>query len=108
MATTKEITKRKVTMRSVTLAADGESLLEHKAEDYVRPDHLDAYVADARTKWQSVEVSEEPDAGPGGYDGATAVPAHLPLPDAGVVYPAEGKEAEKLAASLAKAEQKES
>jgi hypothetical protein len=34
-------------------------------------------------------VSDEPDAGPGGYYGETAVPAHLPLPDAGVVYPAE-------------------
>ena len=58
------ITKRKVTMKSVTLSADGKTTLEHVAEDYVRPDHLDAYVADARTKWQAVEVSDEPDAGP--------------------------------------------
>lgn len=87
MAKDDRVTKRKVTMRSIVLGADG-ATLEHKVEDYVRPDHLDAYVTDARTKWQSVEVSEEPDAGPGGYDGATSVPAHLSLPDAGVVYPA--------------------
>ena len=89
MATDDRVTKRKVTMRSITLSADGSTTLEHVAEDFVRPDHLDAYVADARTKWQSVEVSDEPDAGPGGYEGATAVPSHLDLPDAGVIYPAE-------------------
>ncbi len=85
------ITKRRVTMRSIQLTPTGP--VEHKAVDYVRPDHLDAYVADARTRWQVVEVSDEPDAGPGGYEGQTAVPAHLPLPDAGTTYPAEPKEA---------------
>lgn len=82
-----EITKRRVTMRSKFLTADGLEAV-HEAVDYVRPDHLDAYVADAKTRWQYVGVSEEPDAGPGGYHGETSVPAHLPLPDAGVVYPA--------------------
>lgn len=78
-------------MRSVEVIAteEGELRVERQAVDYVRPDHLDAYVADARTKWQLVTVSDEPDAGPGGYEGATAVPDHLSLPDAGVVYPAE-------------------
>lgn len=91
MATSQDdrVTKRRVTMKSITLSPDGSTTLEHTATDYVRPDHLDAYVADARTKWQSVEVSEEPDAGPAGYEGATAVPEHLSLPDAGVIYPAE-------------------
>lgn len=84
-----EITKRKVTMKGVSLSADGQSVLHHEAIDYVRPDHLEAYVADARTRWQSVTVSDEPDAGPAGYYGQTAVPAHLSLPDAGVVYEAE-------------------
>ena len=84
-----EITKRRVTMRSSGLSPDGATTLEYEATDYVRPDHLEAYVADARTRWQFVEVSEEPDAGPGGWGGATAVPAHLDLPDAGTVYPAE-------------------
>lgn len=82
------VTKRRVEMRSVQLLPDG-TLAESKAVDYVRPDHLDAYVADARTRWQSVAVSDEPDAGPGGFEGQTAVPAGIGTPDAGVVYPAE-------------------
>ena len=71
-----------------------------EAVDYVRPDHLDAYVADARTKWQNVEVSEEPDAGPGGYEGQTAFPDHLPLTDAGVVYPATDPGAETVSGEV--------
>jgi hypothetical protein len=82
-----KIDKRKVTMRSVRLLPDGSTATE-EATDYVRPDHLDVYVADAQTRWQLVQVSDEPDAGPGGYDGATSVPRELDLPDAGVVYPA--------------------
>lgn len=82
------IDKRKVTMRSVSLASNGVTMTQ-EAVDYVRPDHLDAYITDAQKKWQFVEVSDEPDAGPGGYEGQTAVPEHLPLPDAGVVYPNE-------------------
>lgn len=82
------VDKRRVTMRSVVAVPGGSAV--HEAVDYVRPDHLDAYVADAQTRWQVVEVSDKPDAGPGGYEGATAVPDHLPLPDAGVTYPAEG------------------
>lgn len=85
------VDKRKVTMKSVRLLPDGRTA-EYVATDYVRPDHLEAYVADARTRWQHVEVSETPDAGPGGYEGQTHVPAHLPLPDAGTTYPAIPKE----------------
>ncbi len=65
------VTKRRVTMTNVTALADGKTATV-KAIDYVRPDHLDAYVTDARTRWQVVEVSSEPDAGPAGYDGDTA------------------------------------
>lgn len=70
------ITKRRVTMRSARMLQDG-TIVTEECTDYVLPEHLDLYVADARTRWQSVEVSEEPDAGPGGYDGDTALPAHL-------------------------------
>ena len=55
--------------------------------DYVRPDHLDAYVADAEARGWFITVSAEPDAGPNGYHGPTHVPAYLDLPDAGVTYP---------------------
>jgi len=82
-----EITKRRVTMTNAIALPDGKTET-HVAVDYVRPDHLDAYVTDARLRWQLVEVSDEPDAGPGGYDGATFVPGHLPLADAGTTYPA--------------------
>lgn len=74
------IDKRKVTMTTyVTVPQeDGKVRVEtQEAVDYVRPDFLDAYVADARTRWQQVTVSDEPDAGPGGYDGDTIVPANL-------------------------------
>ena len=52
-----EITKRRVTMTSAVIGADGNPYTI-TATDYVRPDHLDAYVADARTRWQSVTVDE--------------------------------------------------
>lgn len=71
------ITKRRVTMRSSVLnPATGEPET-HEATDYVLPEHLDAYTADARSRWQFVEVSEKPDAGPGGYDGDTHVHPHM-------------------------------
>ncbi len=84
-----EITKRRVTMTNAIALPEGKVEM-HVATDYVRPDHIDAYVADAKLRWQLVEISDEPDAGPAGFDGATFVPAHLPLPDAGVTYPATG------------------
>lgn len=86
-----EITKRRVTMRSISAAPDGTAVLE--AVDYVRPDFLDAYVADARTRWQVVEVSDEPDAGPGGYDGSTYIPEGLNVPGAGEFFAATGDRA---------------
>lgn len=83
------IDKRRVTMLNPKMGPNGETLDPERAVDYVRPDFLDAYVADARTRWASVTVSDEPDAGPGGYEGATWVPDHLPVANAGTFYPAE-------------------
>lgn len=91
-----EITKRRVTMTSVVAVGTDEDgnvqLQRHEAVDFVRPDFLDAYIADARTRWQVVEVSAEPDAGPGGYHGETAVPAGLDHPLAGQVFAATTEE----------------
>ena len=87
-----EITKRRVTMTNVVPAGrDADGVLQyhnHEVVDYVRPDFLDAYVADAKKRWQLVEVSDEPDAGPDGYDGQTHVPASLDHPLAGQTFPA--------------------
>lgn len=85
------VTKRKVTMTSLSALPNGD-VATHQAVDYVRPDFLDAYIADARTKWQNVEVSDEPDAGPGGYHGQTSVPAHLDHPLAGQTFAATAEE----------------
>jgi len=74
------ITKRRVTMTTFVaqVGENGEPYIErHEAVDYVRPDFLEMYVKDAQTRWQSVVVSDEPDAGPGGYDGDTNIPDHL-------------------------------
>lgn len=48
-----------------------------QAVDYVPENILDAYVADARTRWASVDVSTEVDFGPGGPDGPTKTPRGL-------------------------------
>lgn len=80
------IDKRRVTMRN-TIAVPG-GTADEVATDYVREVHLAAYLADAAERWQVVEVSEEYDAGPGGYDGPTYVPEGLALDDAGTLYPA--------------------
>lgn len=80
------IDKRRVTMRSAILTPDGVQTLE--AVDYVRPDILDAYVADAQARWQTVAVSDETDAGPAGYNGQTHIPANLNHPLAGQTFAA--------------------
>ena len=46
------------------------------ATDYVPDEILDAYVADAQTRWDTVEIGDE-DNGPGGADGETVIPEHL-------------------------------
>lgn len=68
--------RRKVTMTNVVAQDDG-SIATHQAVDYVGLDHLDAYVADARTRWQAVTVGEEEDHGPGGPDGEYTVHPHM-------------------------------
>jgi hypothetical protein len=85
------ITKKKVTMTNVFATADGTAA--QVVTDYVREDFLEAYVSDARTKHQLVTVSDEYDAGPGGYDGATHVPEHLLTPLAGQTFAATVTEA---------------
>lgn len=65
----------KVTMRNVTLTADG-ATATNEVTDYVPSDILDVYVADARTRWQYVGVSDGPEAHPEGVT-ETTVPAHL-------------------------------
>lgn len=87
------ITKHRVTMTSFvpTGNVDDEGrpeFFKHEAVDYVRPDFLEAYVADAKTRWQRVLTSPEPDAGPGGYHGATHVPATLSHDLAGSTFAA--------------------
>jgi len=87
------VTKRRVTMTTFVLSNEldeqGRPVVQkHEAVDYVRPDFIDAYVADARTRWERVEVSDEPDAGPAGYDGPTSVPTDLDHPLAGQAFPA--------------------
>lgn len=86
------VDKRRVTMTNVVFvgvnAAGERQFQDIIAVDYVRPDFLDAYVAEAKTRWTSVEVSDEPDAGPAGYDGETRIPASLDHPQAGAVFAA--------------------
>lgn len=55
-------------MTSVALSDNG-VLLTHEATDFVDLDHIDAYVADAKTRWQSVHVADEIDHGPAGEEG---------------------------------------
>ena len=88
------VDKRRVTMTTYVpvITDDGPEMQKHEAVDYVRPDFLDAYVAEAQTRWQSVVVSDEPDAGPGGYDGQTHISPNLNHPDAGTTYAAANQE----------------
>jgi hypothetical protein len=69
------IEKRKVTMTNAVAAPGG--VQTHVATDHVPLDILDAYVADAKLRWQSVQVGDEHDPGPGGDDGETHYPPHL-------------------------------
>lgn len=82
-----KVEKRKVTMRSLSAGPEG-TTLTHEAVDYVPVEILDSYVADARTRWQAVEVSDEviQDNGP------TVVPATLDHPQAGKKFSASSKE----------------
>lgn len=77
------ITKKRIELTSVSYSGkddDGNDLY-HKYEvvDYIdsaRPGLLEAAVAAAQAAgWQNIKVSDEFDAGPGGYDGPTHIPA---------------------------------
>ena len=82
MATKSKTNKRKVVMKTVGLAPNGD-LLTYEAVDYVpestddEPDFLLKYEADARTRWQSVTVEDGYDAGPGGDDAPVETPGHF-------------------------------
>lgn len=67
------ITKRRVEMGHVA----GNTI----ATDFVRPDQIEEYVADARRRWAFVIVSDEPDAGPLGYHGPTSEFDHSATPE---------------------------
>lgn len=91
--TDERVTKRRVTMQSsfLTGAVDDQGRPEiatASATDYVLPEVLDAYVSDAKTRWQLVQVSDEADAGPGGYGGATFIGPQLNHPMANTYFPA--------------------
>lgn len=90
-----QITKRRVTMRNpmpMPVTEDNPmGIAWVEAVDYVLPEVLDQVVAEAKTKWAVVEVSNEPDAGPGGYHGATYFPQFLDHPEAGTTRPATQK-----------------
>lgn len=64
-----------VTMTTAIALPDG-GVITHKATDYVAPGDLNAYVADARTRWQSVTVADQPVnmAGPYSTDAAQQPP----------------------------------
>jgi hypothetical protein len=85
------VTKRRVTMRGLGFDAEG-GTTQSEIVDYVLPEHLDAYVAARRAAGFFVTVSDEPDAGPGGYDGATYVPHDIDHPEAGTFRPATGEQ----------------
>lgn len=66
--------RRKITMRSVSLAPNGD-VLTHEATDYVDVDHIEDYVKLAQDAWQVVLIGDEIDHGPGGEEGEYIVPA---------------------------------
>lgn len=49
----------------------------HGCVDFVPLEILDDYVADAKTRWQHVEVGDSHDPGPAGDHGPTHYPPHL-------------------------------
>lgn len=87
-----QVTKRRVTMTEPKPFKDslGDWIIPDKSTtvtDYVRPDFLDAYVADAQTRWDRVDVGDL-DAGPNGYNGPTYVPDQLDHELAGQTFEA--------------------
>jgi hypothetical protein len=73
--------RRRVTMTNAVATANGVEI--HQAEDFVDITHIDAYVADAKTRWQAVTVGDEPDDGPAGAAGSYDVAAATTPPQEG-------------------------
>lgn len=76
------IEKRHVRGRSTAVVGydeNGKALLQDiEFNDYIPVDILDAYLEDARTRFQVVEVvADEHNPGPAGDDGHTHFPHHL-------------------------------
>jgi hypothetical protein len=69
--------RRKVTMISFFADPVTGMAIKHEAIDFVGVDDVDAYVADARTRWQSVIVGTSNEHGPGGDKGHYALPQHI-------------------------------
>ena len=65
--------KKRIEKRRVHMSTPGVA----EATDYVPVSILDDYVADAKQKWQIVEVGTTHDPGPAGDEGPTHYPAHL-------------------------------
>jgi hypothetical protein len=84
------VTKRRVTMKGLGFDSEGGTTMS-EIVDYVLPEHLAAYTAARRAAGFYVTVSDTPDAGPGGYDGATYVPHDIDHPEAGTFRPATGE-----------------
>jgi len=72
-----DLDRRKVTLTNYAFAGndeDGQPLFQkHEATDYVAVEHIDDYVADAKTRWASVVVGDETDHGPDGAKGRYSV-----------------------------------
>ena len=90
------VTKKRLELTSVAYAGKDENGVDtfHKYEvvDYIdtaRPGLLEAAIAAAQAAgWQHITVSEEFDAGPGGYDGPTHVPDAWDHELSGQTFPA--------------------
>jgi len=90
---TETVTKRKVTLTNSTYVgtdADGNDIYQRaQMVDYVPDDVregvnvLQAYLAAVRPAWASVVVSDEYDAGPGGYHGQTHIADAVRIPAIG-------------------------
>jgi hypothetical protein len=93
-----QVTKRRVTLTNWLVTGVDEHgnpvVMKNEQVDYVPDDVrdgvnvLEAYLAAVHPNWQSVVVSDEPDAGPGGYHGQTHIPENLDHPLAGHTFAA--------------------
>lgn len=76
------IEKRHVRLQNTQVVGYDENgramLADHVVDDYVPVTILDAYLEDARTRWQFADVvADAHDPGPAGDDGFTHYPHHI-------------------------------